>query len=123
MRLKCLAAMLVLCLFGGFAAQAATLRVVVVETSDTDGYVKALAQGDALLKSKGSSRVAMRVWKARFAGDDAGAIVVSIEYPNLEALAKDDAMMASDAELSAWLKSLDKLRKILSDSIYTELGK
>jgi len=32
-------------------------------------------------------------------------------------------MMASDAELSAWLKSLDKLRKIVSDSIYTELGK
>lgn len=122
MRLKCLAVMLVLCLFGGIVAQAATLRVVVVETPDTDAYVKALEKGLALLKSKGGTGTT-RVWKARFAGDDAGAIVVSVEYASLEALAKDDAMMATDPELRAWLQSLDKLRKIVSDSIYTELGK
>lgn len=122
MRLKCIAAAFALCLFGGVVAQAATLRVIVVETSDADAYVKALEQGQALIKSKGGSGV-IRVWRARFAGEDAGAIVVSAEYPSLEAFAKDDAMMASDADLKAWLQSLDKLRKIVSDSIYTELGK
>jgi hypothetical protein len=122
MRLKCLAAIFVLFLFGGIAAQAATLRVLVVETSDAAAYVKAVEQGQALLKSKGSSG-AIRVWMARFAGDDAGSIVVSVEYPSLEALAKDDAMMASDADVKAWLQSLDKIRKIVSDSIYTELTK
>jgi hypothetical protein len=121
MRSKCLAAMLVLCLGGAIAAHAATLRVVVVEASDADGYVKAIEQGKALLKSKGSSGT-IRVWRARFAGDKAGQIAVAIEFPNLEAVAKDDALMASDAELRAWLQSLDKFRKIVSDSIYTELG-
>ena len=120
MRLKCLAAILALCLFGGTMAQAATMRVVVVETSDAAAYVKAIEQGKALLKSKGSP-AAIRVWQARFAGDKAGSIVVSVEYPSLEALAKDDAMMSSDAELRAWLQSLDKVRKIVSDSIYSEL--
>jgi len=44
-----------------------------------------------------------------------------VEYPNLEALAKDDAKMASDPELKSWLQSLDKLRKVVSDSVYNEL--
>jgi hypothetical protein len=98
------------------------MRVVVVETSDSDGYLKAIEQGRALLKSKGSTGT-IRVWKARYAGSDAGAVVVAIEFANLEALAKDDAMMSSDAEVKAWLQSLDKLRKVVSDSIYNELGR
>ena len=122
MRLKCLAAMLVLSLIGVVTAEAATLRVVVVAASDADGYLAAMEQGKALLKSKGSAGE-IRVWRARYAGEDAGSIVVSVEYASLEALAKDDAMMSADAEVGAWLKSLDKYRKIVSDSIYTELGK
>ena len=47
--------------------------------------------------------------------------MASVEYPSLEALARDDARMASDPELRAWLQSLAKLRKIVSDSIYEEL--
>jgi len=122
MRLKCLAAMLVLSLLGVVSAQAATLRVVVVEASDADGYLAAMEQGKALLKSKGSTGV-IRVWKASYAGEAEGSIVVSVEFPSLEALAKDDALLSSDAEVMAWLKSLDKYRKIVSDGIYTELGK
>ena len=119
MRLKCLAATLAVVLFGGIAAEAATLRVVVVQTSDAAGYVKALEQGKALMKAKGSPAI-LRVWKARFAGTDAGAVVVSVEYPNFETFAKEDARMASDAELRSWLQGLDKFRKIVSDSIYEE---
>ena len=120
MRFKYLVAFCVWCLFGGVVAQAATMRILVVETSDAGAYAKALAQGEALLKSKGS-QIEIRVWRARFAGADAGSVVISAEYPSLEALAKDEALMASDADLRSWLQSLDKLRKIVSDSIYSEV--
>ena len=120
MRMKSLAGALVVCLLGAAAAEPATLRVVVVQPTDVDAYVKAIEQGRALLKSKGSQGT-MRVWRARFAGPDAGAVVVSIEFPNLEALAKDDARFATDPELKSWLQGLDKLRKIVSDSVYNEL--
>ncbi len=99
---------------------AATTRVVVVQTSDVAAYVKALEDGKALLKKKGSQGT-IRAWIARYAGESAGSVVVTVEFPNLAALAKDDALFASDAELRAWLQSLGKIRKIVSDSIYEEL--
>jgi hypothetical protein len=120
MRWKGLIAGVALFLFAGAAAEAAVLRVVVVQASDAGAYAKAIEQGKALLKAKGSPG-SIRIWRGRFAGSDAGAIVVSVEYPSLEALAKDDALMAADPELRTWLQGLDKLRKIVSDSIYQEL--
>jgi hypothetical protein len=102
------------------AAHATTARVVVVQTSDVAAYVKALQEGQALLKSKGSS-AQIHAWVARYAGPEAGSIIVTVEYPSLEALAKDDAMMRNDADLRAWLERLAKIRKIVSDSIYEEL--
>ena len=70
-----------------------------VEASDVAAYVKAVHEGQALLKKKGSA-AELHVWIARYAGENAGSVVVTVEYPSLEALAKDDAMMRSDAELS-----------------------
>ncbi len=119
MRTKSVLTLAAVLLLGAVSAQATVLRVVVVDAPDRAAYVKALEQGKALMKTKGLPNN-LRVWRARFAGDKAGAMVVAIEYPNLEALAKADATMASDPELHAWLASLDKLRKILSDSIYEE---
>jgi hypothetical protein len=101
-------------------ANANTLRVVVVQTSDAAAYAKALQEGQALLKSKGSSGL-IRVWQATYAGDSTGSIVVSVEYPNLEALAKDFGLMRNDADLRTWLQGLAKIRKVVSDSIYEEL--
>ena len=95
-------------------------RVVVVQTDDVAAYVKEIDKGRAMLKRLGSSGV-LRVWQARFAGDATGSIVVAIEHPSLAALAADDAKMAADAEFQAWLKNLGKIRKVVSDSIYTEL--
>ncbi len=103
-----------------FGAEATVLRVVVVETSDVDAYVKQIERGRVLLKRLDSSGVT-RVWKARFAGPDAGNVVVSIEYPSMAAFARDDSKIAADSEYQAWLKGLDKLRKIVSDSLYNEL--
>lgn len=103
-----------------FGAEATVLRVVVVETRDADAYVKEIERGRAILKRLDSSGV-IRVWRARFAGPDAGNVVVSLEYPNMAAFARDDSKAAADSEYQAWLKGLDKLRKIVSDSLYSEL--
>ena len=103
-----------------FAADQVTLRVVVVKTDNADAYVKEIAKGQALLKKLGSSAI-VRVWRARFAGENAGAVVVSVEHPSLMAMAKDDATVQADAEYQTWLKGLDKLRTVVSDSIYSEL--
>lgn len=101
-------------------AQATVLRVVVVETDNVSGYIAELKKGQQLMKRLGSSGQ-IRVWRARFAGQDTGTVVVSVEYPSLVVLAQDDAKAAADAEWAAWLKGLDKYRKIVSDSTYDEL--
>jgi hypothetical protein len=120
MRKKCLLGFVALLVASAVAAEAAVSRIVVVQASDAAGYVKAIEQGRALLKAKGSPGN-VRVWRARFAGEHAGSIVVAIEYPSLEALAKDDALLQNDAELRAWVQGLDKFRKVVSDSIYEEM--
>lgn len=101
-------------------AHATVLRVIIVQTDNTSGYVKELEKGKAMIKRLGSSAV-LRVWRARFAGQDTGTVVVSLEYPNLVTLAQDEAKAAADPEWSTWLSGLDKLRKIVSDSTYDEL--
>lgn len=124
MRLKVLSLLLVSVLFVGavstlLAAEPVVLRVVVVKTDNPEGYVKEIERGKAIMKRLGSSGM-IRVWRARFAGDNAGAVVASVEYPNLAVLAKDDALIA-DPEFQAWVKGLDKIRTIVSDSLYQEL--
>jgi hypothetical protein len=101
-------------------ADATALRIVVVQTDNPTQYVQELEKGKALMKKAGSP-VVLRVWQARFAGDQTGTVVASAEYPDLAALAAEDARMAENAELREWLKGLDKIRKIVSDSIYMEL--
>ncbi len=96
------------------------LRVVVVQTDDVAGYVELVEQGKALLKKVGSPAM-LRIWQASFAGPDTGSVVVSLEYENLQALAADMAKLAGNAEFQTWLKGLDEIRKVLSDSIYREL--
>lgn len=102
------------------AAEPIALRVVIVQTTDTDAYVKELDKAKTMMKRL-EIPAQLRVWKARFAGEETGSIAVALEYPNLTELAKAEAKMAADAEYSAWLKGLDKVRKVVSDSIYYEL--
>jgi len=103
-----------------FAQKATVLRVVVVQSDNVAAYLQELERGKELLKKVESPSI-IRVWQARFAGDEAGTVVVSIEYPSLSALAADDEKMRTNAEIAAWLKGLDKVRKVVSDSIYREL--
>lgn len=102
------------------AADTVVLRVVVVETADLNGYVKELEKGKAILKRL-ESPVILRVWHARFAGPQAGSVVVSQEWPSMAAFAKDDAKTSADAEFQTFVNGLSKIRKIVSDSLYTEV--
>lgn len=102
-----------------FAQKATVLRVVVVKTDDPAAYAQELEKGRQVMKSIGV-QAQTRVWQARFAGPEAGAMVVSIEYPNMAAFADAVAKTNASSEYQAWLKGLDKVRKIVSDSLYTE---
>ena len=102
------------------AAEPIALRVVFVQTDNSSAYLAEIEKGKALMK-KLDVPAQLRVWKARFAGNDAGGIVVAIEYPNLTELAKAEAKLNADADYVAWLKGLDKVRKVVGDSIYYEL--
>jgi len=104
----------------GRAADQVVLRVVVVETDNVSGYVKEIEKGKALLKRLESPAI-LRVWQARFAGRDTGSVVASAEWPSMAAFAKDEAKTSADAEYQAWIKGVAKMRKIVSDSLYSEL--
>jgi hypothetical protein len=96
------------------------LRVLVVSTEDVSGYVHALDNGRGILKRLGIS-VQTRVWRATFAGPEAGSVVVTQEFESFAAFASAAQKTGADAEYVQWLKSLDKVRKIASDSLYQEL--
>ena len=102
-------------------AKPTIVRVIVVQTDNLDAYLKELERGNALRERIGSAGV-LRVFQARFAGPEAGAVVVTLEFPSLTAMAEADAKLDADAEFQTWLKGLDKLRKIVSDSLYEELS-
>ena len=113
--------LLVVCAMSSAAlAQKPTvLRVVVVKTDDPVAYAQEIEKGRQVMKSIGI-QAQTRVWQARFAGPEAGAVVVSIEYPSMAAFAEAVAKTNASSEYQTWLKGLDKVRKIVSDSLYTE---
>ncbi|HEX3355147.1 MAG TPA: hypothetical protein VHS34_20165 [Terriglobales bacterium] len=102
-----------------FAQKATVLRVVVVKTEDPAAYAQEIEKGRQIMKSLGI-QAATRVWQARFAGTETGAVVVSIEYPNMAAFADAASKTNASSEYRDWIKGLDKIRKITSDSLYTE---
>lgn len=102
-----------------FAQKATVLRVVVVKTEDPAAYAQEIDRGRQIMKSLGIQAVT-RVWQARFAGTETGAVVVSIEYPNIAAFADAASKTNASSEYRDWIKGLDKIRKITSDSLYTE---
>lgn len=101
-------------------AQAAVMRVVVVQTSDVAAYTKELAQVQAHMTRLGGTAT-IRAWRARFAGSDTGSIVVSVEYKDMADFAAIDAKMRDDAANVATMKNMDAIRTIISDSLYDEL--
>ncbi len=116
---SCICAALVACAFAS-GADAAVMRVVVVETSDVAAYTTELGKIRAGIARLGGKET-LRFWRARFAGPNAGQLVVSIEYADMAAYVAEDTKMRADPDQAALLKGLDKIRKVVSDSIYDEV--
>jgi hypothetical protein len=112
----------VLCMAGPLRAQdAPVLRVIVVQTDNPAAYAKEVLETGRAHMKRLESTGNLRIWRAKYAGDNAGSVVVAIEYPSLTALAADDKKAAADPALGAWIRGLDKMRKIVSDSLYSEV--
>jgi hypothetical protein len=68
-------------------------------------------------------KMTMRAWRATFAGENTGAVFVSLEHPgSLSAFAADWEKTPADKEMSSWLEGLGGLREPVSDSLYQELS-
>ena len=85
-----------------------------------EGLTCKLDTGRAMMKRLGIN-VQLRIFRATFAGPNTGTIVVTQEYPSWAALSESQAKTAADPEFSAWLKNLDSVRTITSDSLFREL--
>ena len=101
------------------AQKTTVLRVVRVQTDDMAAYLQGLERGKSIMKKMGLTQQ-IRVWRAQFAGPDAGSVVVTIEYPDMASFAAAEAKTSADPEYQEWLKSMLKVRKVVSDSIYRE---
>src|SRR5262245_35237721 len=102
------------------AQKSTVVRVVVVKTDNPAAYAAELEKGKELLKKLGVSAT-IHVYQAGYAGPEAGTVVSTIEFPSFTALAESDTKLRADKEYAAWIKGLEKIRTIISDSIYREL--
>jgi hypothetical protein len=102
------------------AQKTTVIRVVIVKTDYPVAYAQALEEGKAIMK-KLSLPTNIHVYRATYAGPNAGSVAVSIEYPTMVALAEAEAKLSADKDYEAWIKTLNKLRTIVSDSVYREL--
>ncbi len=103
-----------------FAQESKVVRVVVIKTDNVAAYLQALDNGTAIMKKIGVNATT-HAYRATFAGPEAGAIVVTIEFPNMAAFADYSAKTEADKDYQGWLKDLAKIRTIISDSLYREL--
>jgi hypothetical protein len=111
--------LLVCAMSSAFAQKTTVLRVVVVKTENPAAYAQEIEKGRQIMKSLGV-QATTRVWQAKYAGPEAGAVVVSIEYPSMDAFADGYKKTSASSDYQNWIKDLDKVRKIVSDSLYTE---
>src|SRR5258707_878419 len=102
------------------AQKATVVRVVVVKTDNPAAYAQEIEKGRQIMKGLGV-QATTRVFQARFAGPEAGAVVVSIaSIPAWTLFADAYKKTSASSDYQNWLKDLDKVRKIVSDSLYTE---
>ena len=101
------------------AQKTTVLRVVRIQTDDAAAYMQGLDRGKSIMKKLGLTQN-LRVWRAQFAGPDAGSVVVAIEYPDMASFAAAEAKTSADPDYQEWLKGMLKVRKVVSDSIYRE---
>ncbi len=103
-----------------FAQKTTVKRVVVVKTNDVAAYVQMVAKADAIEKKLGLT-IHTTIWQATFAGPDSGTVIATLDFPDMQTLADDYTKLNADPDYQAWLADLNKIRTIVSDSIYKEL--
>jgi hypothetical protein len=103
------------------AGEPVALRVLVVQPTNLQAYVHELSVAQGMLKKAGAPGT-VRAWQAQFAGAEAGTVIVSIEFANLAGLARYYEAARTNSELVAELAKLATMRKVVSDSLYQELG-
>jgi len=115
------AALAVFTTLPALAANAPPLtRVLVVQTADVSAYLHEVTALQELYKKAGSP-ITLRVWRATFAGNEAGSIIVSVEYANFAALAKGYELQRTNADIAAAMKKIGGMRKIVSDSLFEQV--
>lgn len=104
-----------------FGAEPPVMRVLVVDTADVKAYRHEL---DKILSIERTvvPEANIRLWRARYAGAEVGTLIVANEVPNLAALAKLEELARTNAEFQATMRRLEQLRRVVSDSIYEEVG-
>ncbi len=95
-------------------------RVIVIQTNDVSAYLHEVTALQELFKKAGSP-LNLRVWRATFAGNEAGTIIVDIEYPNFAALAKGYELQRTNPDIVAAMKKIGGMRKIVSDNLYEQI--
>ena len=61
------------------------------------------------------------MYQGSYAGPNAGAVVATIEYRSMAALADAEMKLRVNKGSMEWIKGLDRIRTIVSDSLYREL--
>ena len=97
------------------------VRIVVIEADDPSRYVTEVEKGKAILRRL-EAKVDISVLQAKFAGSDTGTLLTVMKFADLNELAEDSAKMANDAEYQEWHAGLDKIRNIVSDSLYRQVS-
>jgi hypothetical protein len=102
------------------SADETVLRVLGVQPTDEAAYVKEVETLQALYKKAGLP-LQIRVWRATYAGPNTGTIIVGSQAPDMATFAKLPAMIRANAEISAEMKKIQAMRKVVSDSLYEPL--
>jgi len=104
----------------GPASAAPIARIIGVQVTDLKAYAHEVDVLRGQFKKAGVM-VTLRIWRARFAGSDAGNLFVAVEMPDLATLAKVDELQKSNADIAATMQKIGAMRKIVSDSLYEEV--
>lgn len=109
------------------AAEAAhhepVIQVVTVEVTpgQLDAY-RAEVKKLAAVIARVDSEARLRMWETTAGGEDAGAILVAVEYANEAAWAADSARTQSDPEWRKIVAGLHGMRTVVSTSIWRDVS-
>lgn len=105
------------------AADSPVVQVVTVkvEPGKLEQYRQELKKVRAVQTRLGSKST-MRVWNTTVGGDDAGQMLVAIEYPDQASWAADTTKMQADAEWQKIQAGLAGVRTVVSNAVWRDVS-